>query len=341
MSSLVTTIDRIAARFGLVPKDRFGEPPTRGWLVVAGKEFADHLTSARFVVLLVILGLAAAATTYFSSGVIRSAASAASGTPSIFLRLFTVASDQMPGFVALVGFLLPLIGIAFGFDAINGERASGTLPRLLAQPIHRDDVINGKFVAGLATIATIVFALMLIVAGIGLVRLGIVPTAADVIRLLAWFAVAVVYVGFWLGFAMLCSVALRRAASSALVAIGTWLAFTLFAVLLVSLLAGVIAPLPPNPTNEEILANARWSDLLARLSPPTLFADATAVLLDPSTRTLSTLVLASQVDRAIPSTLSVTQSLLLAWPQVVALVALTVLSFAVAYVVFMRQEVRA
>lgn len=341
MSGAIDRLDRFMARFGFVARDRFGEPPARGWLVVAAKEFADHLTSARFVVLLIILGLAASATTYFSSGVIRTAASAASGTPSIFLRLFTVASDQMPGFVALVGFLLPLIGIAFGFDAINGERAAGTLPRLLAQPIHRDDVINGKFVAGLATIATIVFALMVIVAGIGLIRLGIVPTAADVIRLLAWFVVAVVYVGLWLGFSMLCSVVLRRAASSALVAIGTWLAFTLFAVLLVSLIAGVIAPLPPNPTNEEILANARWSDFLARLSPPTLFADATAVLLDPSTRTLSTLVLASQVDRAIPSTLSITQSLLLAWPQVVALVALTVLSFAVAYVAFMRQEVRA
>ena len=58
-------------------------------------------------------------------------------------------------------------------DAINGERAQGTLPRLLSQPIHRDDVINGKFVAGLALIGLSVNAVMLVVAGIGLVRLGI------------------------------------------------------------------------------------------------------------------------------------------------------------------------
>jgi ABC-2 type transport system permease protein len=34
---------------------------------------------------------------------------------------------------------LPLLGIAFGFDAINNERAERTLPRLLPQPIWRDD----------------------------------------------------------------------------------------------------------------------------------------------------------------------------------------------------------
>jgi ABC-2 type transport system permease protein len=35
------------------------------------------------------------------------------------------------------------------------------------------------------------------------------------------------------------------------------------------------------------------------------------------------------------------QSLLLAWPQVVALVALTMVCFGLGYVAFMRQEVRA
>jgi ABC-2 type transport system permease protein len=46
-------------------------------------------------------------------------------------------------------------------------------------------------------------------------------------------------------------------------------------------------------------------------------------------------------QRAIPSILSLEQSLLVIWPQVVALIALTATAFAVAYVAFMRQEVRA
>ena len=49
----------------------------------------------------------------------------------------------------------------------------------------------------------------------------------------------------------------------------------------------------------------------------------------------------TQVDRAVPSILSFDQSLLVVWPQVVAIVALTAVCFALAYVAFMRQEVRA
>ena len=70
--------------------------------------------------------------------------------PSIFLYLFTLSPERVPAFHEFLGILGPLLGIAFGFDAINGERAQGTLPRLVAQPIHRDEIINGKFVAGLA-----------------------------------------------------------------------------------------------------------------------------------------------------------------------------------------------
>ena len=46
-------------------------------------------------------------------------------------------------------------------------------------------------------------------------------------------------------------------------------------------------------------------------------------------------------QRAIPSILSFDQSLLVIWPQFVALIALTAVAFALAYVSFMRQEVRA
>ena len=43
----------------------------------------------------------------------------------------------------------------------------------------------------------------------------------------------------------------------------------------------------------------------------------------------------------IPSLLSLDQSMLIVWPQIVVLVALTVGLFALAYVIFLRQEVRA
>ena len=80
--------------------------------------------------------------------------------------------------------------------------------------------------------------------------------------------------------------------------------------------------------------------VVARVSPQALYDEATTVLLNPEVRTAG-LLLPAQVDRAIPTPLGLDQSLLAVWPQVVALVALTVVVFAVAYVAFMRQEIRA
>jgi len=311
------------------------------WRIVAGKEFADHLLSVRFLVLVLILGLAAAGAVYAAAGAIREAAPDVVGQPSLFLKLFTVAAEErLPSFLVLIGFLGPLLGIAFGFDSVNGERAERTLPRLLAQPIHRDDVINGKFAAGLAVIGLIVVAITLVVAAIGILQLGIMPTPDDILRLIVWLVLAVAYVGFWLAFALLCSVLMRRAATSALVAISLWLVLSLFAALLVGLLAGLLAPVPADATGGQELANLSLQQELARLSPNRLFEEATAALLDPSVRTVG-FVLPVQVDRAVTSILPLDQSLLVIWPQFVAIIAVTAVAFALAYVAFMRQEVRA
>jgi len=315
--------------------------PSRGWRVVARKELTDHLLSARFMVLLVLLALAALGSVYAAASGIRDVAPQASGRSALFLKLFTISADPIPlSFFVFVGFLAPILGIAFGFDSVNGERAQGTLPRLAAQPIHRDDVVNGKFVAGLSVIALMLTTLVLIVAGVGIVRLGIIPTAAEIARLLIWLIVAVLYVGFWLAFATLCSVILRRASSSALVAIATWLVLALFAALLVQLLAGVLAPAPAGADAQAVLHNAQVEQNLARVSPITLYEEATNALLDPEIRAVG-IVTIQQLDRAVVSDLSLGQSVLLVWPQIVGLVALTVVCFAAAYVTFMRQEIRA
>jgi ABC-2 type transport system permease protein len=313
---------------------------SRGWRVIAAKELADHLLSIRLVVLVLLVGLTAAGAVVATAGEFRQAAEDASGTPALFIRLFSVSGERFPSLLELVGFLVPLLGIAFGFDAVSSERAQRTLPRLVAQPIRRDDVINGKFAASLTVIAVVLFALGLVVAGIGILRLGIVPSADEVARIVAWYLLTVAYAGVWLGLATLLSVVLRRAATAALVSMAAWLVLTLFSTFLVGLVADVVAPVPPDPTVEEVLTRANWERWLGRVSPQGVYDEATLVLLNPEVRTTG-LLLASQVDRAVPNPLPLDQSLLAVWPQVVALVALTVATFAVAYVVFMRQEIRA
>jgi len=80
---------------------------------------------------------------------------------------------------------------------------------------------------------------------------------------------------------------------------------------------------------------------LARLSPSTLFGEAVVGMLHPTTRTFG-VVFANQVEGAIAGApLSFGQSLLLIWPQLTGLVAGVIVLFAIAYVLFQRQEVRA
>ena len=138
--------------------------------------------------------------------------------------------------------IAPLLGLAFAFDAINGERSEGTLPRLLAQPIYRDDVINGKFAAGLAVIGVVLLAIVGIVSGFGIFRLGITPAPEEILRLVAWIFVTFVYVGLWLAFGLLLSVVFRRAATSALIGFGVWFLFTTFGPVILDLIAKTVSP---------------------------------------------------------------------------------------------------
>ena len=331
-------------------------PPSGGWRIVAGKELADHLGSTRFVVLFIVLGLAGASAVYSVSQQITSVAAGVGTTQSLFPLLFTLsasdiaaatqqsANTPLPSFVALISLLAPLLGIAFGFDAVNRERSERTLPRLLAQPIYRDDVINGKFAAGLAAIGIALGSVLLVIAAWGVIQLGVIPTAEDVARLLVWYLVAIVYIGFWLALATLCSVVMRRAASSALVAISAWLVVSLFGGLLISTAVGLLSPLGSTPTTAEVISNGHLQDALTRISPDGMFQIATQAILDPHVTagilTIDQRVAVAQ-QGAAGSILSLDQSLLVVGPQVLAIVALSVVCFALAYVAFMRQEVRA
>lgn len=183
---------------------------------------------------------------------------------------------------------------------------------------------------------------LLLVAGLGLLRLGIAPSLAELARLLAWLAVTICYIGLWLAFATLCSVLVRRAATSALLAIGVWMALSLFGVLLARLVAGVIDPIGPSGEAAS-LARAQLEQQLSAIDPGTLYGQVTAALLNPSVTSITLPGLAQiiQLSQQIPTQLSLGQSLLLAWPQIVILVAGTVVCFVLAYVAFLRQEVRA
>jgi ABC-2 type transport system permease protein len=93
-----------------------------------------------------------------------------------------------------------------------------------------------------------------------------------------------------------------------------------------------------------VLGSYQLQQFVTRLLPSTLYREVSLVILNPSVTQVSAPRTIGQVEQAqqqIPTLLSLDQSLLLVWPQVVAIVALAVVCFAAAYVAFMRQEVRA
>jgi len=314
--------------------------PWQGLGTVVLKELADNLSSARMRVLEWLVVLTAVAALYGAIGQLREQTAE---DPFLLLRLFTAAPAPLPSFVSILGFLVPLMAIGLGFDAINGEYSRRTLSRLLAQPIYRDALMAGKFLAGLTTLAISLTCMWLLVLGLALLFLGVPPSGEEIARSLVFLIVAVIYGGVWLALAMLLSVIFRSPATAALVALGIWLLLTLIWPMLAPALAGIIAPADPRyaalglPTPQTM----EWQQMLARLSPNDLFGEAMLAVLSPSTRALGAVFLEQLQGAILGSPLPLGQSLLIAWPQIVALAALTVMLFVAAYVVFQRQEVRA
>src|ERR1700732_3020188 len=315
---------------------RRGSPFT-GVGVVLAKEAADYLSGARMWLLEALVFLTAIAAAYAA---ILSIRASIGESPFLFLRLLTMAQDPLPSFIALLGFLIPLVAIAIGFDAINGEFNRRTLSRVLAQPIYRDALLLGKFLAGLVALAIGLFSLWLLTIGLGLLFLGLAPNTEEMLRMLGFLVATIAYGGVWLAVAFLFSVVFRAPATAALAALGVWLLFSLFWSVVTPLVATLIAG-PPEGIFGPNLAYLQTAQILDRISPNTLYAEIALALLQPATRALGP-VLYSQVQGALlGAPLPATQSFILVWPQMTGLVAGMIVIFAIAYVVFQRQEIRA
>ena len=308
------------------------------WVMV-NKEITDHVKSWRFIILIVLIAFTCLGSLYTALSNFGQAVKPNDPDGSFFfLKLFTLSDGTLPPFIIFISFLGPLLGIALGFDAVNSEQNKGTLSRVMSQPIHRDYLINAKFVGALTVISVMLFALGFLVMGFGLIEIGIPPTAEEFLRMVAFIVVSIFYVAFWLNLAIFFSIQFRQAATSALACIAIWLFFSVFYSMIINLIGKVLAP-PETASMHQVIAYQKFMLNLMRLAPGELFNEATSTLLMPSVRSLGPLTM-EQVSGAIPSPLPLGQSLLVVWPQLTGLIAATVLCFALSYFSFMRREIR-
>jgi ABC-2 type transport system permease protein len=315
------------------------DQPMHPFRVILQKEIADHVRSWRFIILIIIIALTCTGSIYTAVTNIGKAVKPndPEGT-FFFLKLFTLSDGVMPSFFVFISFLGPLLGISLGFDAVNSEHSKGTLSRILSQPIHRDYLLNAKFLAALTVISVMFFALGFMVIGSGLITIGIPPTSAEFVRIIFFIILSIIYVAFWLNLSILFSVLFRQPATSALAGIAVWLFFTIFYGMIVNLSLKSVAP--TTMSSETYIMNFEALRMnLMRVMPNQLYSDATTTLLVPSVRSLGPLTI-EQVYGTIPGPLPLGQSILLVWPQVTGLVAATILCFVISYVSFMRREIR-
>ena len=310
---------------------------SRSFYELYRKEFSEHLNSRRFHIIYFLLLIVSIAS--LAAGASNISVSSDS-TSFIFLKIFTTSSSSVYSFATFMAFLGPLMGITLGFDAINSERSLGTLNRLVSQPIYRDNIINAKFLAGASVVTMTVFSLGMLISGLGLILIGVPPSGEEIFRIFCYLALTSVYISFWLALSVVFSVICRHAATAAITGISIWL----FSCLFMSTLAGGIADLvyPTEGLQGLMNMNSNYTLELAleRISPYYLFVEAVTTIMNPSVRSIG-LVSMSQISGAISGSLSAGQSLLLVWPHIVILIAITMIGFTVSYICFMRQEIRA
>jgi ABC-2 type transport system permease protein len=320
---------------------RRGSPWT-GMGAVVAKETADHLSGARMVVIEALIFLMALVVAWFSTTTIRENLTQ---DPFLFLRLLTTAPSQVPvSFLFIIALVTPVIAILLGFDAINAEFNQRTLSRILGQPIYRDALLLGKFLARLLAFTIALVSLWLLVLGVGFLRTGLPPSFEELVRMLGFLAATVAYGGVWLALAMLFSVLFRAPATAALAAFGMWLLFAIFWSMMITPLVATVIAGPAEGIFGPNIAYLQTELIVQRLSPNTLFAETAQALLHPEARVLDLLGLVSlarQRGAVLGAPLPVSQSFLLIWPQLTALIAATIGIFAIAYVAFQRQEIRA
>ncbi|WP_187363402.1 ABC transporter permease [Massilia frigida] len=179
-------------------------------LVIAAKEFRDRIRNRWVLAVALIFALFALAIAYFG----------ASQQGEVGFRSIDVTVASLVG---LVIYLVPLIALILGYDAIVGERERGSLELMLSMPISRFEILLGKYcglAAALASSTVLGF-------GAGLLPLASELTVRDGYHYAGFVGSAILMGMAFLSISMLVSVrALDRVRASG-VAISLWFFFVL------------------------------------------------------------------------------------------------------------------
>lgn len=203
------------------------------WVAVAKKEYVENVRNAwvitvtiAFLALTVLTSMAADLTGDFGGG----------------RQSFANLVNTLSAMQSFSGFLLPILALVLTFATIAGERESGSLALLTAQPISRGEIVAGKWLGLWGVLAT---AIVLGFGGGGLIVLSNTQAAGlGYAALFTFLGATLAWGAAWISIAMFISALFDRRGTAIAGSIAAWFLFGRFVWNMLTLLV-VLAALGP------------------------------------------------------------------------------------------------
>ncbi|MGC9307841.1 MAG: ABC transporter permease subunit [Thermoplasmatota archaeon] len=225
--------------------------------------------------------------------------------------------DTIAGMMSIVTFLIPIIGLMLGYAAIVGEKESGSLQLLLSYPVHRYEVLVGKFL-GLSSVLAFASLIGFGVSGavIGLSISGM-QWGEYGIFIVASFLIGFAYIALSLCF----SAVLQKRSTALGLSVLLWFLFAIIWNTILLVLLVVTENIDLSPGSEFVAPT--WYHVGALINPVTAYQTLVAVNIGP---------VSANIAGELPSFYStpVALTVLLAWIAVPLLVA---------FVIFRRKDI--
>ncbi len=227
-------------------------------IVIAKKEFFDHIRSKKFLLIfgiflvIAIVGIMDGVSSY--NNAIQSYSERQHqislsdipvadipqflGSPPSIMIIFNMMSMTMITMGAI-------LGIAMGFDLLTKEKESKSLKILLAHPVYRDEVINGKAIGGIIALA-LALVIMLVLSIAILLIFGIIPEGVELVLLALFGVTSFVYIFTFFAIALFVSTVSEESGIALIYTMIIYIALTLLIpILMSSAVMNVLSGPPP------------------------------------------------------------------------------------------------
>jgi ABC-type transport system involved in multi-copper enzyme maturation permease subunit len=122
----------------------------------------------------------------------------------------------------IVRVILSFVAIALTYDAISGERARGTMRLIMSNPVPRDKLLTGKFLAALTALTIPLLLGALIAVGVVTIYGGIDLGSQDILRFFLHLVLSIVYISLFVLVGLIVSIFARKSSSSLVVLLLIW-----------------------------------------------------------------------------------------------------------------------